>query len=166
MTPLAAPVGDVRVSASVEETERLGERLAPALELGDLLVLSGPLGAGKTRFVAGLARGLGAAGRVRSPSFILINEYRGRLLLLHVDLYRVGPMDVDGLGLEEEIGRGALVVEWGEKLGQRWREEALVVAFEVLSAHERRLSAGAQAGRGVALLEAWRRLAGAEEHGA
>ena len=79
MTAAARAPGDVaRIdTASAEATGALGEALASWLEAGDVLVLEGPLGAGKTRFVDGLARGLAAAARVRSPSFTLINEYRG-----------------------------------------------------------------------------------------
>jgi len=143
-------------SGSVEDTERLGARLAPALQSGDVLALSGPLGAGKTRFVAGLARALGYSGRVRSPSFTLVNEYRASLLLLHLDLYRLESSDAEGLGLEEYGERGALVVEWGEKLPARWRNEALTVAFEVVSPTERRVRASASSGRGLELLAAWR----------
>jgi tRNA threonylcarbamoyladenosine biosynthesis protein TsaE len=149
-----------RRSASVEETERIAETLAPVLSAGDVIVLTGPLGAGKTRFVTGLARGVAAKARVRSPSFTLVNEYRGATaLLLHLDLYRIEPMDVPGLGLEEELERGTLVVEWGEKLPGSLRAEALEIVFEVTGPDERVLSASASAGRGLELLEAWRERA-------
>ena len=121
-----------RVSAAERDTEALGAALAACLEAGDVLVLVGPLGAGKTRFVAGLARGLGAGSRVRSPSFTLLNEYRGDRLLLHLDLYRLEPREVDGLGLEEQIERGVLVAEWGDKLPIALRSEALTLRFEIL----------------------------------
>ena len=87
---------DARRTDSVEATERLGEALAPALRVGDVVVLQGDLGAGKTRFVSGLARGLTPGARVRSPSFTLVNEYRGpasRLTLYHLDLYRLGTVE-------------------------------------------------------------------------
>jgi tRNA threonylcarbamoyladenosine biosynthesis protein TsaE len=144
-------------SRSAEDTEALGESLAASLEQGDLVTLSGPLGAGKTRFVEGLARGLGCRGRVRSPSFTLVNEYPGRILLLHLDLYRVEPNEVDGLGLDEELERAALVVEWGEKLPARFRADALAVAFEILPDSARALAARAGRGRGRALIEEWAR---------
>jgi len=144
----------------VAETEALGAALAPGLEAGDVVVLSGPLGAGKTRFVAGLARGLGCKARVRSPSFTLVNEYRGRLFLIHLDLYRVEAPDAEALGLEEQAERGVLVVEWGEKLPPVLRERALIVEFEVVSETERQLSArlarGRDVARAAALLEVWR----------
>jgi tRNA threonylcarbamoyladenosine biosynthesis protein TsaE len=147
-----------RISASPEETERLGLGLGRAIEEGDVIALSGPLGAGKTCFVRGIARGLSAKTRVRSPSFTLVNEYRGRVLLLHLDLYRIEPMDAGSLGLEEQLERGALVVEWGEKLPDSLLEDALRIAFEVGEGDTRMLSAAAESGRGLALLEAWRAL--------
>ncbi len=144
-----------RVSASPAATERLGEALAPALRPGDVLALSGPLGAGKTCFVAGLARGLNPAARVRSPSFTLVNEYRGPLPLFHLDLYRIDTPDADALGLEEYAERGALVVEWGERLPAALRREALGLAFEPLAGDLRTLRATATGGRGLELLAAW-----------
>ena len=150
---------DARHTTSVEETERLGETLAAALRAGDLLALSGPLGAGKTRFVAGLARGLAAAARVRSPTYTLVNEYPGRIPLVHLDLYRVSPADLDGLGLEEHREGGALVVEWGERLPSRWLDDALLLAFVAGEGDERTIVASARAGRGLELLEAWRSIA-------
>lgn len=149
---------DRRVSASESGTEALGAALAAGLEAGDVIVLIGPLGAGKTRFVAGLARGLGAGSRVRSPSFTLINEYRGERLLLHLDLYRLEPREVEGLGLEEQIERGVLVAEWGEKLPPALRREALTLRFEILSESERAITARAAGPRGLDLLARWRAL--------
>ena len=156
-----APDGaDRRLSRSPADTEALGEALAPGLEPGDVIVLTGPLGAGKTCFVAGLARGLACAARVRSPSFTLVNEYRGRLLLLHLDLYRVEAAAAEALGLEEQAERGVLVAEWGEKLPAGLRERALAVEFEIVSERERRLTAHAGRApgeaRAAALLDAWR----------
>ena len=156
------PAGIRRVTAAVDETERLGENLAAGLVAGDVLVLTGPLGAGKTCFVRGLARGLGARSRVRSQSFTLLNEYRGVFMLHHLDLYRLEGSEVDGLGLEELVGEGALVVEWGERLPAWLREEALTLVFEVLSEHERALTASAVGERGGALLAVWERIPAGE----
>ena len=131
-----APVttaGDVRETASPEETERLGETLAGSLAAGDVLLLLGPLGAGKTCLVAGLARGLGCQGRVRSPSFTLVNEYSGRVPLFHLDLYRLEGPEAEDLGLEERLERGVLAVEWGERLPAHLREQALSLRFEIRS---------------------------------
>ena len=145
-------------SASAGATERLGEDFAKSLEIGDVLALRGELGAGKTCFVTGLARGLSPAARVRSPSFTLVNEYSGRVPLFHLDLYRLDAREADRLGLEEYAERGALVVEWGERLPAAWLAEALMLAFAVGEADERTIAASAWGGRGRELLEAWRRI--------
>jgi len=149
---------DVRRTSGAEETEHLGEALAPSLARGDRIVLLGPLGSGKTRFVAGLARGLGARGRVRSPSFTLLHEYHGRITLFHADLYRLESREVAGLGLEEAADRGALAAEWGDRLPDGLRENALTLEFELISEHERRLAVSAAGPRGRELLEAWRAI--------
>ena len=147
-----------RRTHAVEETERLGELLAPALQVGDVLALRGALGAGKTRLVAGLARGLAAGARVRSPTYTLVNEYHGRIVLVHLDLYRVEAPDMDTLGIEEYLERGALAVEWGEKLPATWRADALTLTFAILSRDEREITASAGGGRGGELLRAWEAL--------
>lgn len=147
-----------RHTRSAEETERLGEALAPALRIGDVILLEGPLGAGKTRFVTGLARGLACKARVRSPTFGLIHEYTGRVPLAHLDLYRLTPAEVGGLGIEELAERAALVVEWGEKLGPPWSADALLLSFTIeLEGNGRRILGSACGERGAALLDAWRR---------
>lgn len=148
------------MSDSPGTTEALGAAFAAALEPGDVVCLDGPLGAGKTRFVAGLARGLAAAARVRSPTFTLVHVYEGRIPLTHVDLYRLETAETEGLGLEDALERGALVVEWGEKLPSRWRTDALHVAFEITGDETRVIRATAEGRRGHALLEAWRLLPG------
>lgn len=91
----------------------LGERL----RVGDVVLLTGELGAGKTTLVRGMARGTGSRTPVASPTFQLVRVYPGRLQLAHVDLYRVeNPSELRDLGLEELAGQGAVVVEWGERL--------------------------------------------------
>lgn len=104
-------------TAGPDETRALGEALGRLLlagnARGEVVALTGPLGAGKTCFVQGLALGLGAGGYVRSPTFVLVHHYSGPLPLYHVDLYRIGPSDVDGLGLEEIMeGDGVTAIEW------------------------------------------------------
>ncbi len=104
------------VSRSEAETEALGRAFAATLNAGDVVLLEGPLGAGKTAFVRGMARGLGAnAGDVSSPTFTLLQEYAGRLTLFHADLYRLSPREVDELGLSELSTGGVLAVEWPER---------------------------------------------------
>ncbi len=104
-------------TGSPDETRALGEGLGRLLRRcdarGEVVALTGPLGAGKTCFVQGLARGLGAGGYVRSPTFVLVHQYPGPLPLYHVDLYRIAPSDLDALGLEEIIeGDGVTAIEW------------------------------------------------------
>jgi tRNA threonylcarbamoyladenosine biosynthesis protein TsaE len=157
---------ETRETHSAEGTERLGEALARALAVGDIVGLRGPLGSGKTRLAAGLARGLGVTSRVRSPSFTLVNEYAGRLRLLHLDLYRLEERGVDGLGIDELLARGVVVVEWAERLPHAWLAEALEIVIEPDAGTRRRLSARAGAGRGLELLAAWRALPGAPDEDA
>lgn len=103
---------------SAEETRALGEALGRTAHPGDVLWLHGDLGAGKTELTKGVASGLGSTSPVSSPSFALIHEYRGgRLLLFHVDLYRLDAAAAVDLGLEDYVeDDGLTVVEWGERL--------------------------------------------------
>jgi tRNA threonylcarbamoyladenosine biosynthesis protein TsaE len=153
--------GEAVRSRSVEETERLGEALAPCLRVGDVIGLTGPLGAGKTRFVAGLARGLAAKARVRSPSFTLVNEYRGRIPLFHLDLYRLERDELDGVGLEDAADQGAVVVEWSDRLPRAWRAQALEIELAIAGPEMRTLVARAEGARAQELLTAWHPGAGA-----
>lgn len=106
------------MSATPEETAAAGERLAATLGPGDVVALTGALGAGKTCFVQGLARGLGVATVATSPTFVLINEYRGRLPVHHVDAYRTSSLtELLDLGLLEIFDAdGVTLVEWADKL--------------------------------------------------
>jgi len=105
-------------SRSPEETQAIAASLAEELGPGDVVALTGELGAGKTCFAQGLARGLGVAGRAVSPTFVLVNEYRGRLPVHHVDAYRTESLtELLDLGLDELFaGDGVTVVEWADKL--------------------------------------------------
>ena len=100
------------------ETTAFGERLGRTLQPGSTLLLVGDLGAGKTALVRGIAKGVGLdPDEVSSPTFVLVNEYRGRLTLHHADLYRVEGAAVDDLGLEElSAGGGVLVIEWADRM--------------------------------------------------
>ena len=127
---------------SVEETIALGERLATQLQRGDVLALSGELGAGKTALVKGIARGLGIAQDVTSPTFTLIHEYRGgRLPLFHLDLYR---LDSAGqaltIGIEDYLDPdGVTVIEWAEKIETLLPERAIQIRIECLGETGRRI---------------------------
>ena len=99
------------------ETAAAGEQLAHTLHTGDVVLLSGELGAGKTAFVRGLARALGVPEEeVTSPTFTLVQEYRApRVVLFHVDLYRLSPRETEDLGLDEMMGEGILAIEWPDR---------------------------------------------------
>lgn len=108
------------ISRSPEDTRRLGQRIGKHLRGGEFLALRGDLGAGKTVFVRGVAEGLGASrGNISSPTFVFIHEYRGRLPLAHIDLYRTeSVLDLDHLGWADYLdGRWVVAVEWAEKAG-------------------------------------------------
>lgn len=105
------------ISHSPAETEAFGERFGKRLRVGDMVLLTGELGAGKTTFVRGVARGIASASPVASPTFQLVRVYPGRLQLAHIDLYRIEtPSELRDLGLDELLDRGAVVVEWGDRL--------------------------------------------------
>lgn len=105
------------ISRSPQETEAAGEALGRTLAPGDVVGLTGELGAGKTCFIQGLVRGLGVEGPATSPTFVLVNEYRGRLPVHHVDAFRTsGALELADIGLEELMdGDGVTVIEWAEK---------------------------------------------------
>ena len=102
-------------AATAEDTRSIGEAIAPLLSAGDAIALTGELGAGKTTFAQGVARGLGFPGHVVSPTFTLVREYRsGRLPIVHADVYRLERVqDVLDLELDDEAEGGVLLVEWG-----------------------------------------------------
>ena len=135
-------------SHSPAETEALGEKLGRTVERGRVIALSGDLGAGKTQFVRGLARGLGFAGRVHSPTFTLVNEYGGgRLKLFHLDLYRLETAEqIRSAGIEEYLSpEGVSVIEWAERLNAECRmqnaeNKMIEVRIEILSENQREIT--------------------------
>jgi tRNA threonylcarbamoyladenosine biosynthesis protein TsaE len=127
----------LRETATAVETEAAGEELGKRLRKGDLLLLKGDLGAGKTTFVRGLARGCGSDELVASPTFQLVRIYRGRIQLAHVDLYRLESAgEVRDLGLEELLDEGAVVVEWGDRIDS---PDSALISIEHLGGNRRRL---------------------------
>ncbi len=138
----AAP-GGVVFTLSAEETEEIGRRVGARLRGGELIVLEGDLGMGKTVFVKGLARALGVdPEEVSSPTFVLVAPHEGRLPLYHIDLYRLeNPLEIADLGIEELLESGAVVaVEWGDKLPPDLRIGALAVTLSDLGEDSRRLA--------------------------
>jgi len=124
-------------SESVEQTRRLGAILGGLLVPGDVVLLHGELGAGKTAFTQGIGRGLGVAATVNSPTFTILKEYAGRLPLYHFDLYRIeDPGELETLGFADYFaGDGVSVIEWAERgevdgVEAPWGPDALRVRFE------------------------------------
>lgn len=117
---------------SAEETRRAGAALAPELRSGDVVLLVGGLGAGKTTFVQGLAEALGVTEDVTSPTFTLCQVYKGHLTVMHADLWRLERLaEVVDLALDEGLEEGGvLLVEWGEGAAPLYGDESLLVSFE------------------------------------
>lgn len=152
------------ISSSVEQTERLGVRLGQLLELGDLVCLAGPLGAGKTAMARGVGRGWGSALRVTSPTFTLVNEYP-RLsdghILYHVDCYRLsGTGDIVTAGLEDILAAdGAVMIEWPEKIESWLPDDRLWIRLRHMNETRRGLRVTASGERSAELLQGFKKSA-------
>src|SRR5262249_42138759 len=146
---------EVSVSQSVDETESLGERLATRLSAGDVVYLEGDLGAGKTAFARGLARGLGAAAReVASPTFALLHEYAGssgEIVLRHLDLYRLSDSakELEVLGLPESVAGAPVCIEWPREAIRRVLPPTVAVRIDREPGGERRRVAIAKVSGGA-----------------
>jgi len=101
---------------SPEETERAGEEFGKKLKPGDVVLVIGELGAGKSVFIRGIAKGLKVKEIVKSPSFVIIQEFEGKYPFYHVDLYRVNTQDTNELGIFELMDKGIICIEWGERI--------------------------------------------------
>jgi tRNA threonylcarbamoyladenosine biosynthesis protein TsaE len=131
-------------STTPEQTHQWGKLLGILLERGDVVALKGELGAGKTTLAQGIAEGLGVSRDyyVTSPTFTLINEYKGRIPLYHLDFYRINTSaEVEHLGLEEYFqGEGVSIIEWPEKIEPFLPSECLMILLEYVDYHVRKLS--------------------------
>ena len=129
---------------SPSETKALGRKIGRELKSGDLIALIGELGAGKTCLVQGLAVGLGVNPKdyVASPSFVLVKEYRGRLPIYHIDLFRIkNTEELESLGYEEYLyGEGVGIIEWAERAGNLMPAKYLRIELEILGSRRRRIS--------------------------
>jgi tRNA threonylcarbamoyladenosine biosynthesis protein TsaE len=123
---------DIRTS-SPDETLSVGRKFATLLTAGDVVALSGRLGAGKTLFVSGVASGLGIASRITSPTFLIEKIYRdGFLPLIHADVYRLGSVgEFEDLELVDEGRDGAILIEWGDAIAESLPPDHLVIHFEI-----------------------------------
>lgn len=144
---------------SPAQTQRMAAAFAAACRPGDVIGLQGTLGAGKTCFVQGLAKGLGTGDRVVSPTFVLLRRYDGRLTLYHFDAYRLrGPAEMEGIGCAETFEAGGVsVVEWADHVAGCLPAEHFLLAFRVTGEQHRQFALTAR-GRGcIARLEGLRR---------
>ena len=134
---------------SVEDTRALAAELAPLARPGDLILLAGGLGAGKTAFVQGLARGLGVADPVTSPAFVLVRSYEGRIPLVHLDVYRLDHLqEVLDLGIAELLDDdGVTVIEWGDVVVPALPADFLEVRLEAGDADDERVVSLGTVGR-------------------
>lgn len=146
-------------TATPGATRRIGERIGRMLRAGDVVLLSGELGAGKTVLAQGIGRGMGVRDPIKSSSFVIMNEYDGRKLrLYHADLYRLEePVQVAELALDELAADGVLVVEWPERAPEELPPQHLLLTLEYDGAKGRRITAEA---RGERYEEMVRRLRG------
>jgi tRNA threonylcarbamoyladenosine biosynthesis protein TsaE len=136
------------VTRSPEETERAGERLAATLRPGDVVAITGELGAGKTCLIGGIVRGLGVSRRASSPTFVLVNQYRGRLPVFHLDAYRTESLsEVLDLGFDEYLSAGGVVlIEWADKLAPLISAGAIWVHLDGLGDEPREITIEAPGG--------------------
>ena len=132
------------ISESELETEQIGESFAKNLPGGTVVAMYGDLGAGKTAFVRGMARGMGLDCRVSSPTFTIVNEYLGERELIHFDMYRLSDADeLFDIGWEDYLSRGAVcAVEWSEKVEDAFFGDEIVVRIEKLDDTRRRIILG------------------------
>ena len=126
---------------SEKETEQVGERFAASLSDGVVVAMYGELGSGKTAFVRGMARGMGISMRVSSPTFTIVNEYRGDRELIHFDMYRLNSGDeLFDIGWEDYLNRGSVcAVEWSENVEDAFYGDEIIVRFEKTSPTARRI---------------------------
>ena len=128
-------------STSEAFTEQIGEKLAATLRGNEVIAMFGGLGAGKTAFTRGLARGLGIDDGVSSPTFALVHEYEGRFMLYHFDMYRINSFDdLYSTGFYDYQGEGVLVIEWSENIEPFLPEKRITVRIERVSDNEREIT--------------------------
>lgn len=144
------------VSESPAETAAWGRRLGELATPGWVIDLRGPLGAGKTRFVQGLADGLGVAGAVRSPTYTIVHRHDGRLPLFHLDVYRVeDPEEVLLQGWDEMTAIGVIAIEWGGRIEEILDPDRLWVEFEHCGESSRRLTFSGESAAFRSIVESW-----------
>jgi tRNA threonylcarbamoyladenosine biosynthesis protein TsaE len=146
------------LSNSPSATLALGERIGERLRAGSIITLTGELGCGKTLLTRGICAGLGVPRRqVNSPTFVLVNEYRGRLPVFHMDMYQLGAAsDAVEFGMLDYLARarlGLMIIEWAEKITGVLPDDCLNIKFDILSARKRRIELSAPGDKFRDLLE-------------
>ena len=133
-----------------KETTAFGEKFAKKLQPGDVVAFTGDLGAGKTAFIRGVAMGMELEARVSSPTFTIVNEYIGKIPLLHFDMYRLGDSDeLFEIGWEDYLERGGVcAVEWSENVMDAFSTDTIFVNIEKIGDTERRITVKMPEGRG------------------
>lgn len=123
------------------ETIDLGKKLSSYLQIGDLILLKGELGAGKSTFIKGIGKGIGVIEEIKSPSFIIVNELKGeKLTLYHIDLYRIDGIEIFELGLNEFLEKGVVVIEWADKVEEFFKNFDLIeINIKILDESRRKI---------------------------
>jgi len=130
---------EIYISNSAKETEKIGEKFAEKLKKGDIIGFSGELGSGKTTFIKGIVKKLCNI-PATSPSFVLINEYNGKIPIFHFDLYRLeNEKEIETTGWEEYIGKGIILIEWIEKIKKFLPDNLILVKIEILGNNKRKI---------------------------
>ncbi len=149
------------ITHAIAQTQKAGERLGQLLQAGDIVLLEGELGAGKTTLTKGIARGLGVAGYVNSPTFTLVNEYQGRLPVYHLDCYRLeSGAEAEGFGIEEYLyGDGVTLIEWPQRIAEILPVENLRIKLAYVSETRRSLRLEPTGARYVQLVNDFKKTA-------
>ena len=152
------------MTSGPERTQAVGTAIGENARPGDLVLLEGELGAGKTCLTQGILWGLGGTEYARSPTFVLMAQYAARLTLYHVDLYRVESVaEAADLGLDEVVfGEGVTVIEWAERAGGLFEDDGLRVRLSLVDENTRSLTLSARDGRYSTMIEAALQAAGAQ----
>ena len=158
---LSSPLEAQIITRGPEETRAIGRIVGEHAAAGDVVLLTGELGTGKTRLTQGILSGLGSDELARSPTFVLIAEYRGRMPMYHMDLYRIGSLELaEELGIEEYLdGDGLTVVEWADNVPSIFPDDSLRIKIEFVSECERRLSFMVGTERSAGVIEAVSQMA-------
>ena len=147
-----------QISYAAAETHTIGFYLGLTAQAGDLILMTGELGAGKTTMTQGIAEGLGVPERPRSPTFVMATEYMGRLPLYHIDLYRVEQApELNELGVDEYVsGQGVTIIEWADRVPEIFVSECLWVSLDAINEETRSITLVANASRYLPYIESLR----------